>query len=362
MAALITDLEDNMPFGDPLSGGGVEGGFGGALYGMGNAATKKIGGLFGGLQKRPGLAQPGQQPLVAKASVDPYGSQRGLGEASSPSGGDFTPAPSIAAAPAVAPKIQAPSAAPAVAPKIQAPVETSAKQSGAEMHPLLADALKNRSMWRDTPGSSYTQPTVSAPLLTLDSTWGGLDSMMNGAPTNKWVSLGQASSGGGGMSRGPAGAPGANMAKGVEAQAAIEHARSGGMPTAPESIKLFQEAQNLKAKNPDIPIHERLMSDPQAEIGSFARALAADKIQEGSPEWIAKMQGFMASRKTNPQEIKKANEPRSFGWSSEAGGSLGLGGLQFSQGQTPESKENMSVLQKIQQLMQKSNGPGAGVP
>ena len=69
------------------------------------------------------------------------------------------------------------------------------------------------------------------------------------------------------------------------------------------------------------------------------------------------MQGYMARRKTNPQELQKANEPRSFGWNPKAGGSWGLGGLQFSQGQTPQSHENMKI---IDEILRRNTGGSVG--
>ena len=337
----ISSREDDMPFGDPLSGGGVEGGFGGALYGMGSAAAKKIGGLFGGLQKRPGLAQPGQQqlavPAAPKANIDPYGSQRGFGEASSPAAGDFAahPAPPVAAS---APSLASP-------PKTQRPIESSAKMPGAEMHPLLEDALKNRSMWRDAPGSSYTQPTVSAPLLTLDSTWGGLDSMMSGAPTNKWVSLGQASSGGGSMSRGPAGAPGANMAKGFEAQAALEHAKNSRFPTM-EQIPGIRAAQGLPpipAENTAFPQLAAAASQPGFDATKMAKIAGLGEVDLNNPEHRKLLGSMAAQHDIDPNQAAAGPS----WWQRNVWG---------------RSPETIQASKFWQDFNKRSQGSGAGVP
>ena len=152
-------------------------------------------------------------------------------------------------------------------------------------------------------------------------------------------------------------------AAGEHALAQAASARAGGLPTTPQSIGLFKEAQNLKAKNPEAPGFEgmptsaALAQDPTAEIGDFARGLAADRIPQGSPQWMSAMQGYMARRKTNPQELQNANEPRSFGWNPKAGGSWGLGGLQFSQGQTPQSQENMRI---INEILRRNTGGSVG--
>ena len=337
----ISSREDDMPFGDPLSGGGVEGGFGDALYGMGSAATKKIGGLFGGLQKRPGLAQPGQQqlavPAAPKANIDPYGSQRGFGEASSPAAGDFAahPAPPVAAS---APSLASP-------PKTQRPIESSAKMPGAEMHPLLEDALKNRSMWRDAPGSSYTQPTISSPVLTLDYPTYSDASDPADWRAPRWRSLGQASSGGGSMSRGPAGASGANMAKGFEAQAALEHAKNSRFPTM-EQIPGIRAAQGLPpipAENMAFPQLAAAASQPGFDATKMAKIAGLGEVDLNNPEH-RKLLGAMAAQHDISPEQAAAGPSW---WQRHVWG---------------RSPETIQASKFWQDFNKRSQGSGAGVP
>ena len=341
----ISSREDDMPFGDPLSGGGVEGGFGGALYGMGSSAAKKIGGLFGGLQKRTGVAQPWQQqlavPAAPKANIDPYGSQRGFGEASSPAAGDFAahPAPPVAAS---APSLASP-------PKTQRPIESSAKMPGAEMHPLLEDALKNRSMWCDAPGSSYTQPTVSAPLIMgiyhPEDQRFPMSDPRHWVDSTTWENMGQQSSGGGSMSRGPAGAPGANMAKGFEAQAALEHAKNSRFPTM-EQIPGIRAAQGLPpipAENTAFPQLAAAASQPGFDATKMAKIAGLGEVDLNNPEH-RKLLGAMAAQHDISPEQAAAGPSW---WQRHVWG---------------RSPETIQASKFWQDFIKSSQGSGAGVP
>lgn len=143
----------------------------------------------------------------------------------------------------------------------------------------------------------------------------------------------------------------------AQAQAALGRSEAGNPSRMPRGgdINTAERLAQDRAKTTPVPYHERLMADPEAQIGDFARGLAADKIQEGSPEWLEKMQGFMATRKTNPQQMQEANKPSGLSWHS---GNKPLG-IYWNSQQTPAQQENSRIIDEI--LRQNTKGAIGGM-
>ena len=269
------------------------------------SGTANIGGLFGGLQKRPGIAQPAPAPEAAPAQSskpaftppqaaapesnadkvmkpfmgqpaegshlpsigDPY-FPHGYTVPTTPGGPDAMDA-MLKGKPTVNPNVIPGQGMAKLAPQNGAGVPGAAQQvpqQAAKLPPEWAARLKEESPLGNQARSAY-EDWKANPEAYRDPIGGNLRAQYIYSQHQPY---GVVSSSGG--------PPGSNIrdssgdamrnylayqghAAGMQNQAAAgEHAlaqaasaRAGGLPTTPQSIGLFKEAQNLKAKNPEAP-------------------------------------------------------------------------------------------------------------